>query len=217
MKHVFSRLQRLVDLSFLPRGFADTLEVPHMSETTEEKEFAPESAHASADAPKEPVENPAEAAPPPDPLVEATASAAKFKDQALRAMADLDNFRKRSRKEVEDARKSGKEDFLKEFLPVFDNLERAMQSAKSASDLKPVVDGLDMIGRQFADTLERAGMKRVPGVGAMFDPLMHEAISQVETDEHPPGMVITEVQPGYLNGERLVRAAMVVVAKPKAS
>lgn len=185
-----------------------------MAETTEEKEVpatvdtAPESASA------DPVSTPE---PTPDPLAEATAAAAKFKDQALRAMADLDNFRKRARKEVEDARKSGKEDFLKDFLPVFDNLERAMSSAKQATELKPVVDGLDMIARQFTDTLERAGMKRVSAVGAMFDPLMHEAISQVETDEHPPGMVITEVQPGYLNGDRLVRAAMVVVAKPKSS
>jgi molecular chaperone GrpE len=190
-----------------------------MSETTEEKDVTAVSAEAGPETPKVPSEKAAEEPPPPppDPLAEATAMAAKFKDQALRAMADLDNFRKRSRKEVEDARKSGKEDFLKEFLPVFDNMERAMQSAKSASELKPVIDGLDMIARQFGDTLERAGMKRVPGVGAMFDPLMHEAISQVETDEYPPGTVITEVQPGYLNGERLVRAAMVVVAKPKSS
>jgi molecular chaperone GrpE len=188
-----------------------------MSESTEEKvatESAPVSesseavavaAEVVADVVKE------------DPLADAVASAQKFKDQALRAMADLDNFRKRSRKEVEDARKSGREDFLREFLPVFDNLERAMQSAKGASEIKPVVDGLDMILRQYGDTLERSGVKRVAGAGAMFDPLMHEAISQVETDEHPPGTIITEVQPGYMNGERLIRAAMVVVAKPKSS
>jgi molecular chaperone GrpE len=191
-----------------------------MSESTEEKVSAESAPVSTSEADPTVVEGVAEVVAEvvkEDPLADAVASAQKFKDQALRAMADLDNFRKRSRKEVEDARKSGREDFLREFLPVFDNLERAMQSAKGASEIKPVVEGLDMILRQYGDTLERSGIKRVAGAGAMFDPLMHEAISQVETDEHPPGTIITEVQPGYMNGERLIRAAMVVVAKPKSS
>jgi molecular chaperone GrpE len=191
-----------------------------MSESTEEKVSAESAPVSTSEADPMVVDGVAEVVAEvvkEDPLADAVASAQKFKDQALRAMADLDNFRKRSRKEVEDARKSGREDFLREFLPVFDNLERAMQSAKGASEIKPVVDGLDMILRQYGDTLERSGIKRVAGAGAMFDPLMHEAISQVETDEHPPGTIITEVQPGYMNGERLIRAAMVVVAKPKSS
>lgn len=155
-------------------------------------------------------------APVADPLAEAKAEAAKNKELFMRTAADFDNFRKRSRKEVEDARRSGREELLKELLPVFDNLERGIQSAQRAADVKAVADGLTMILKQFEGTLGRVGIQRVPTVGAGFDPSVHEAIQQVETDEHPPGTVVAEVQPGYKQEDRLVRAAMVVVAKPKA-
>ena len=88
-------------------------------------------------------------------------------------------------------------------------------SAERATDVKSVVEGLEMILRQLIETLSRQGITRVPGVGNAFDPQVHEAIQQVETDEHPVGTVIAEVQPGYVQGDRLVRAAMVVVAKGK--
>lgn len=161
-------------------------------------------------------EDPAAAeAPPPDPLEEAKAEAAKMKEQWIRTAADFDNFRKRTRRDLEDNRKAGREELLKDMLPVFDNLERAIQSAQRAQEVKAVADGLQMILRQFTDTLGRLGIQKVPSVGAQFDPAVHEAIQQVETDEHPPGFVVAEVQPGYHQGDRLVRAAMVVVSKPK--
>jgi molecular chaperone GrpE len=160
---------------------------------------------------------PAEAKAPVDPVAEAKAEALRFKDQWMRSAADFDNFRKRSRKELEDTRKAGREELLKDLLPVFDNLERAMTSAERATEVKPVSDGLKMVLRQFTDTLGRSGITKVPTVGNLFDPSLHEAIQQVESDEHPPGTVVAEVQPGYLQGDRLVRAAMVVVAKPKPS
>lgn len=150
-----------------------------------------------------------------DPLAEAKAETARFKDQWMRAAADFDNFRKRTRRELEDTRKAGREELLKDLLPVFDNLERAITSAERATDVKPVSDGLKMVLRQFLDTLGRSGIAKVPAVGSQFDPAVHEAIQQVETDEQPPGTVVAEVQPGYQQGERLIRAAMVVVAKPK--
>jgi molecular chaperone GrpE len=158
----------------------------------------------------------AEAASPADPLAEAKAEALKNKDQWMRTAADFDNFRKRSRREIEDARRGGREEMLKEFLPVFDNLERAIQSAGRAQEVKAVADGLHMILRQFVDTLGRINIAKVPTVGKDFDPTVHEAIQQVETDDHAPGTVVAEVQPGYVQGDRLVRPAMVVVAKPKA-
>ena len=151
-----------------------------------------------------------------DPIAEAKAEAQRFKDQWMRSAADFDNFRKRSRKELEDTRKAGREELLKDLLPVFDNLERAMTSAERATEVKPVSEGLKLVLRQFTDTLARSGITKVPTVGQPFDPSMHEAIQQVETDEVAPGTVMAEVQPGYLQGERLVRAAMVVVAKPSA-
>jgi molecular chaperone GrpE len=170
-----------------------------------------ESAASEDDAPTE--SQPAAAA---DPTAEAKAEAQRFKEQWMRSAADFDNFRKRSRKELEDTRKAGREELLKDLLPVFDNLERAMTSAERATEVKPVSEGLKLVLRQFTDTLGRSGITKVPTVGQPFDPSMHEAIQQVETDEVAPGTVMAEVQPGYLQGDRLVRAAMVVVAKPSA-
>lgn len=151
-----------------------------------------------------------------DPLEVAKAEATKLKDQLMRTAADFDNFRKRSRKEIEDARKAGKEDLLKEFLPVFDNLDRGMQSAQKATEVSAVAEGLAMVLRQFVETLARQGITKVPTTGTDFDPSVHEAIQQVESDE-APGSVVAEVQSGYVQAGRLVRAALVVVAKPKTS
>ena len=150
-----------------------------------------------------------------DPLATALAEAAKYKDIALRASADFDNYRKRARREVEDARKAGREELLKDFLPVFDNLERAILSSQRATDVKAVSDGLGMVLKQFEATLGKSGIAKIATTGSSFDPAVHEAIQQVETDEHPPGTIVAEVQPGYQTAERLIRAAMVVVAKPK--
>lgn len=152
---------------------------------------------------------------PNDPLAAAQAEAARLKDAWLRSAADFDNYRKRSRRELEEARRGGREDLVRALLPVFDNLERAIQSAQRSSDVKAVADGLSLVQRQFVEALGREGIARVPTVGSSFDPGLHEAIQQVETEDHAPGTVIAEVQPGYTQGDRLVRAAMVVVAKAK--
>jgi molecular chaperone GrpE len=156
----------------------------------------------------EPAEKPA------DPVAEARAEVARMRDQLLRTAADFDNFRKRTRRDIEDAQKRGREELLRELLPVFDNLERAVVHAGQASDAKAVADGVGMVLKQFADTLGRLGIKRIATVGNPFDPTQHEAIQQIETDEHPVGTIVAEVQPGYAMGDKLVRAAMVVVAKP---
>jgi len=156
-----------------------------------------------------------QAAKPEDPIEEARAEIARLRDQLLRTAADFDNFRKRTRRELDDAHKRGKEELLRELLPVFDNLERAVVHAGQASDAKAVADGVGMVLKQFSDTLAKVGIKRIPAVGGPFDPSLHEAIQQVETDDHPPGTIVAEVQPGYALGDRLVRASMVVVAKPR--
>ena len=101
-----------------------------------------ESVHASDAERSEPASSSVDiASAPVDPLAEAQADAARFREQLLRTAAEFDNFRKRSRKEIEDSRKAGKEDLLKDFLPVFDNLERAIASAQRASDTKGVAEG----------------------------------------------------------------------------
>jgi molecular chaperone GrpE len=152
---------------------------------------------------------------PTDPLTDARAEAARLKDQWVRTAADFDNYRKRARRDVDESRRAGREEVLKEMLPTFDNLERAIQSAQRATEIKAVAEGLSMVLKQFVDTLGRVGITKVPTTGNAFDPAVHEAIQQVETDDHPPGVVVAEVQPGYLQGERLVRAAMVVVSKAR--
>ena len=149
----------------------------------------------------------------PDPLEEARAEAAKFKDQLLRTAADFDNFRKRTRREVEDAQKRGREGAVKELLPVFDNLERAAIHAEGQGEAKAVADGLRIVLKQFLDTLEKMGVKRVVSVGQPFDPSVHEAIQQLESTDQPAGVILAEVQAGYSLGDRLIRAAMVVVSK----
>lgn len=152
-------------------------------------------------------------APPPDPVAEARAEAQKFRDQLLRTAADFDNFRKRTRKELTDSEHRGREEILKELLPVFDNLERAMQHADSATDVQALVDGLRMVAKQFTDTLGKVGIQRVTAVGLPFDPALHEAIQHLESAEHPAGVVLAEVQSGYRHGDRLLRPALVVVSK----
>jgi molecular chaperone GrpE len=146
-------------------------------------------------------------------LAEAQAEAARLRDQLLRTAADFDNFRKRARREEADATKRGKEGLLKDLLPVFDNLERAVQHADGAQDAKAVASGLRMVLKQFVDTLEKGGIKRVAAVGQPFDPTRHEAIQQLPSKDYPAGVVMAEVQPGYMMGDSLVRAALVVVSK----
>ena len=142
----------------------------------------------------------------------------RLKDQLLRTAADYDNFRKRTKKDLDDADRRGREETVRELLPVFDNLERAVQASTGTSDVSSIVEGLKMVMKLFEDHVGRLGITRFQTVGQRFDPAIHDAIQQKETDEHPPGTVIAEIVPGYRLGERLVRPAMVVVArKPAAS
>ena len=146
-------------------------------------------------------------------LAESQAEAARLRDQLLRTAADFDNFRKRARRDQDDERRRGREGILKDLLPVFDNLERAVSHAEGAQDAKAVADGLRMVLKQFVDTLDRTGIKRIPAVGLPFDPTRHEAIQHLESAQYPAGVVLAEVQPGYMIGDQLVRAALVVVSK----
>jgi molecular chaperone GrpE len=152
---------------------------------------------------------------PEDPLEVAKAEAAKLKDQLLRTLADFDNFRKRTRRELADAERRGRDHVLKELLPVFDNLDRAGAHAETATDLKALADGINLVLRQFSDTLGRLGIERVPAVGQPFDPSVHEAVQHMETSDFEPGSIAAEVQAGYKTADKLIRPALVVVAKAK--
>ena len=152
-----------------------------------------------------------------DPLDVAKAEAQKLKDQLLRTLADFDNFRKRTRRELSEAERRGRDDMLKELLPVFDNLDRAGAHAETATDVKALADGITLVLRQFTDTLGKLGVKRVPAVGQAFDPAVHEAVQQMETSDFEPGIIAAEVQAGYRSGDKLIRPSLVVVAKAKAN
>ena len=152
-----------------------------------------------------------------DPVEEAKAEVSRIRDQLLRTAADYDNFRKRSRRELGEAERRAREDLLRDLLPVFDNLERASRHAETASDVKSLSDGIAMVMRQFLDTLGKLGIERIETASQPFDPTLHEAIQHMETAESPPGTVIAEVQAGYRLGDRLLRPAMVVVAKAPSS
>jgi molecular chaperone GrpE len=157
-----------------------------------------------------------EASAQPSELEQLAAERDKLKDQLLRTAADFDNFRKRTKKDLEQAERRGREEVLREVLPVIDNLERAVAAAAGASDVEAVRDGVQMVLKLFEDTASRIGLERVESVGQRFDPNVHDAFQQQETDEHPPGTIVAEYQPGYKLGDRLLRPAMVVVAsKPK--
>jgi molecular chaperone GrpE len=146
-------------------------------------------------------------------LATAKELAGGIREQLLRTAADFENFRKRARREAEDSSAAGREGMLKDLLPVFDNLERATSHLDGVSDTQSLVSGIQMVLRQFQDILKRVGIERIQSVGQFFDPNMHEAIQQVVTADVEAGRVASEVQAGYRLGERLVRPAMVVVAK----
>ena len=160
----------------------------------------------------------------PDPLDVMREERDRLREQLLRVAADFDNYRKRSRKEVDDAERRGKEEVIREILPVLDNLERALGAVASMPDdagpaeVRGIAEGVKMVMKLFDDQAMRMGLTRIKSVGERFDPGLHDAIQQVETDEHPPGTVIHEVAAGYRLGDKLVRPAMVIVAhKPAAS
>jgi molecular chaperone GrpE len=150
-----------------------------------------------------------------DPVADVAAERDRLKDQLLRVAADFDNFRKRTRKDLEQAERRGKEDVLRELLPVFDNLERAVQAAKGSGgpETSAIIQGIEMVLKLFEDAAQRIGIERIPAVGERFDPSIHDAFQQRETDEHPPGTILAEYQAGYRLGERLLRPAAVVVAR----
>jgi molecular chaperone GrpE len=148
-------------------------------------------------------------------LAEARAETARIRDQLIRTTADFDNYRKRTRREAVEAEQRGREAFLKEILPVFDNLERAVSHAEVATDIQSLLNGIQMVKRQFTDTLARQGIERVVTVGTQFDPAVHEAIQHLETNDQPPGTVAHEIQGGYIAHKKLIRPALVVVAKAK--
>lgn len=150
-------------------------------------------------------------------LAFALQKAEEYRDQALRTQADMENLRRRTEKEIQDARKFALERFAKDLLVVVDSLELGIQAA--VGDAPEVVkhrEGSELTLKQFLQVLEKYNVRPIDALGQKFDPALHQAMTMEQTDEFEPNTVTKVFQKGYTLNDRLLRPAMVVIAKPKA-
>ena len=143
----------------------------------------------------------------------------ELKDQRLRSIAELENYRKRSEKDQADALKYGIANFAKEVVSIRDNIERANTSIvdelKQEEKIKPVIEGLDLIQQSIISVLDRFGIKKIEAMDQKFDHNFHQAMIEIERDDCEPGIVVQELIPGYTLHDRLLRPSMVGVSKKK--
>ena len=180
--------------------------------------------NAQADSAQE-AANEAASTPEADPVAVLEAEKADLKDKLLRLMADMENLRRRTEREVADARTYAVANFARDMLNVADNVRRAIESVPAEASrsaegaFKGLIDGIDLTERDLLKTLERHGVKKLEPQGQKFDPNLHQAMFEVPNPEVPNGTVVQVVQSGYVIGERVLRPALVGVAKggPKAA
>jgi molecular chaperone GrpE len=134
-------------------------------------------------------------------------------DKHLRALADLDNQRKRALREKEELQKYANERLILEILPVIDNFELAIEAGEKTESAEQVVDGVKMIFKQLREILEKEGVAPFESLGEKFDPYKHEALLAIESKEHAPYTVLEEIQKGYTMKDRVIRPAKVTVSK----
>ena len=155
----------------------------------------------------------------PQPSTSLDRELAEAKDRLLRALADMDNMRKRTEREVADARVYGISNFARDILGVADNMHRAMQAlddelrAKADEATKALLEGVELTERELINVLEKHGVTKVEPLGQKFDPNRHQAMYEIEDASVPSGSVIQVMQAGYLIGERVLRPALVAVSK----
>jgi molecular chaperone GrpE len=136
-----------------------------------------------------------------------------FQEKILYLQAEFENFKKLKTKEKLETLKFGNETLVKEFIPVVDNLEMAINHASNTDDYKSILEGVKLTINEFLKVLEKSGVTRIDAVGKKFDPNLHEAIYQEDRDDIEPDTVISEFQKGYLLNERLIRPSRVVLSK----
>lgn len=151
----------------------------------------------------------------------ARAEAADFKDKLLRTLADMENLRRRTEREVKDANIYGVTKFARDMLGVGDNLRRAIDAVpvdqRESEAMKAFIEGVELTERTLVQTLERHGVKAIEAEGKRFDPNMHQAMFELPTSDVAPGTVVQVLQTGYAIGERVLRPALVGVAKAAAN
>lgn len=138
-------------------------------------------------------------------------------DLYLRSQAEMENMKKRNRKEKEDYLKFANESLIKEMLPVLDNLEKALSHSENKNNAHALKEGILLTLKGLKDTLSKSGLEEVKAVGEPFDPCYHEAVLEMVDPKEKPGVVITELQKGYRLNSRLIRPAVVVVNRQKAN
>jgi len=130
----------------------------------------------------------------------------------LRVQADYDNFRKRTQKEKEELAKYASAKLVENLLPAIDNFDRALAASAASGDYEALAKGLEMIYRQLQGTMEAEGLITMEAVGTPFNPEFHQAVMTVETDEYEDGIVVEELQKGYMLKDKVIRPAMVKVS-----
>jgi molecular chaperone GrpE len=133
-------------------------------------------------------------------------------DRVLRAQAELDNYRKRARREIEDERRYATLPLLRDLLPVLDNIHRAIGAAETTANGGSLLGGVKLIAQTMESALAQHNCKRIDALGKPFDPAFHQAISQQPTHEYPPHTVVLVAQDGYVLHERVIRPAQVIVS-----
>lgn len=137
-----------------------------------------------------------------------------LEDKYFRLAADFDNFKKRTARQMEENRKAVLEQVILDFLEVTDNFDRAIKSAKTAEDMNSIVSGIEQLSKQFFSILEKYGLEKIKSEKASeFDPYKHEAIQHIETSEVPDNTILEVYKPGYALNSKVIRPAMVSVAK----
>jgi molecular chaperone GrpE len=148
-----------------------------------------------------------------DPLTQAQAEASKWKDQAYRHAAELDNFRKRMARETQDARQYANAELLRSLIPIMDNFDMGLESARQENDKSIIFIGMSMVARQMQEFLKEQGVTEVSAEkGSAFDPHQHDAISQEPSTEVTEGAVLRCARKGFKLKDRLLRAANVIVS-----
>ena len=176
-------------------------------ESTEQPEAEEQATEAAADPESD-------AGAPDTELASLREEVAKLREASLRAAAEAENARRRAARDVEQAHKFALEGFAKDLLPVADSLEKSVEAAGEVADDHPaLLEGVELSRRLFLDTLSKAGIEIVDPAGEPFDPTYHEAMSMVDSDGAEPNSVVHVLQKGYTLNGRLLRAAMVTVAR----